>query len=263
MLYFSLLEVPSLTSAGRRHYVVCYFTFWCFFLLNCHLVTAALVTLFHFCKTWKNQRSTPRNTILFSRKFHQEEIDGEVNTQMLPREENQNNQGRPKQDNITWYMKISWVLFTISTVSAPVVTIMYFAAISPRLNRSIPFPGDIHAHAINSVIVLIEVLFSAIPIRILHSVYAIIFGLFYILFSVIYWAVDHRNVLYHVLLDWNKPKNAVLITLGISILAIFVTFILFLLYKLRLYIFMKCNKASQNMLTDENGGHEIENNIIT
>jgi len=69
-------------------------------------------------------------------------------------------------------------------------------------------------------------------------VYVWLYGLAYLIFSTIYWAVDHSNVMYPGVLDWNVPITTAVVILVLFVIGIpLVQFILFNIYQLRLYIY--------------------------
>lgn len=164
---------------------------------------------------------------------------------------------RPNEtQNLPLYIKVSWVVFNIAVVSAPVVSAVYFFILFPMLIREEPNyrPGilDINLHGINSVIVFLEISLSAIPVRILHFVYPLAYGITYVLFSIAYWALDKdNNILYPVILDWNNPGIATAIVIGIVLFATpLFQCTIFSIYRLRLYIYRKIYSEQPTPHTD-------------
>ena len=147
--------------------------------------------------------------------------------------------------SLPWYMKLNWLIYNVVAVFAFLVTIIYFAALYPMIARQYkvnfgPSIIDINLHAINSVIMFLEILVNGIPIRILHVLYPLIYGAVYVIFSAIYWSVDHRNVLYPGVLDWNKPGTTIVIMLILAFVVIpLFQLLLFLAYKLKVFIYGK------------------------
>lgn len=139
-----------------------------------------------------------------------------------------------------FYMKISWLLFAIASGAAFIVTLIYFSALFPQRGISYLSVVDINLHLMNSVVVILEFIVAALPVRLLHGVYLFLYGLIYIVFSVIYWSVDHSHVLYPGVLDWNYPGR----TMGYMLLLAFVGIpllqsLLFGMYSLKLFIYRK------------------------
>ncbi|CAE1177825.1 unnamed protein product [Acanthosepion pharaonis] len=103
---------------------------------------------------------------------------------------------------------------------------------------------DISVHGINSVLVIFEMIVSAYPVRLLHALYTIIFGLLYIIFTLIYWSqAPLENIIYRGMLDWNRPKNALILSFVLLFLVVpFLQTFFFLLYKCRL----RCYRSLYN-----------------
>ncbi|XP_078656714.1 protein rolling stone-like [Branchiostoma floridae x Branchiostoma belcheri] len=84
---------------------------------------------------------------------------------------------------IPWYYKGYWVLYNVAFSTGLYITIAFWALLADDEGAySILF------HAINTVVIVIEVLVSGLPYRLLHLVYPSSFGFAYMLFTVIYWA---------------------------------------------------------------------------
>lgn len=141
---------------------------------------------------------------------------------------------------IPWYMKLNWLIFAVISNIAFIVTAVYFGFLYPYLEM----PGltfiDFSYHGLNSIIILVEMSITRIPVNLLHFIYPLLYGIAYILFSVIFWAADHNNVIYPKVLDWNHPGITVLVTsvLGFVVVPV-LQFVLFGLYRLRVFIYNK------------------------
>ncbi len=142
---------------------------------------------------------------------------------------------------IPWYIKIQWAFFAIISNFAFIVTLVFFVALFPYMNdNQFAFLIDFHVHALNSIVIVLELCISALPVRLLHVIYPQCYGLCYVIFSIIYWAVDHKNVLYPRVLDWNHPGTTVGVVLVLALVGLpLVQLILFGLYRLRLYLYNK------------------------
>jgi len=138
-------------------------------------------------------------------------------------------------------LKFNWLLFCIACPIAILVTLTYFAALFPHKNLDYVPEVDINLHLINSVLVILEFTISALPVRLLHVVYAFSFGLAYVIFSVIYWSVDHANYLYPGVLDWNAPVTSAVVSVVLLFVGIpLMHLILFAIYQLRMSIYSRC-----------------------
>ncbi len=138
----------------------------------------------------------------------------------------------------TWYHGLSWMLHDMVGVMAPAVTLIYFAAMYSS-DSDISLALDINIHAVNTAIVLLDNCISAFPVRLLHVVYGIVFGLLYVLWSGVYYLMDPEdNVLYEDVLDWSAPEITVPVLLGVGlILAPLLQLLWYGLYRLRLRLF--------------------------
>jgi hypothetical protein len=124
-------------------------------------------------------------------------------------------------DNLTWYMKLSWLLSNIVQVFSICVTAIYFSAIYPTLNANVSETElfiDFNVHAVNSALVLIDILICARPVRVLHLVYPLVYGIVYVTFSVVVFEVS-GTVIYNVL-DYTKPVYPVVTVVGMAFVAI-------------------------------------------
>lgn len=262
-----------------------YLTTWTYLLLTCHLVLAAILSVYCF---WKNSQliesggavlksiTTPKashenagferengNVVTIENKpesnghhvlnnldireadeitttspmssdIEMTEIDGKIERSFTV-----------KVDKAKWYMKLSWFLFDIVCVASILVTFSYFIALYPAKkaidkNASISIE-DFNVHGINSVIIFLEVLIAAYPVRLLHAIYPMTYGLAYIIFNLSYWSDDpENNILYPGVLDWNRPGWALLVVLLLAFVGIpFLQFVNFGLYHLKLFIYKR------------------------
>ena len=142
---------------------------------------------------------------------------------------------------LKWHFKLSWLISNIACASAPVVTIIYFAALyNPDEPESAMNIHNTNVHALNLVFVLIDHLLAARPVRLLHLLYALLWGALYIVFNVVYWSNDRVNNIIYDILDWNKPGVAVGVTAGLCFIFLpLVQLLYFGLYHLKLFIYKK------------------------
>ncbi|XP_078575211.1 protein rolling stone-like isoform X2 [Branchiostoma floridae x Branchiostoma japonicum] len=90
---------------------------------------------------------------------------------------------------IPWYYKLYWVLYNVSFAGGICITILFYALLRDE-NSAL----SILIHAMNSVTIVIDVMVSGLPCRLLHFVYPLTFGVVYILFTVIYWAAGGKGL---------------------------------------------------------------------
>ncbi|XP_059616897.1 protein rolling stone-like [Phlebotomus argentipes] len=148
--------------------------------------------------------------------------------------------------------KVYWALHNSTLVMSIIITIIYW---------SILFDAEIHiadatnvmTHATNSVFMFLDILIVAYPVRIYHAVHSLIFGLIYVIFSVIYFAAggttkSGATYIYSVL-DWNDPGSAMITVVGVCALGIIIHTILYLIYLLRTWIFRRYFEKEEIMPT--------------
>lgn len=103
-----------------------------------------------------------------------------------------------------------------------------------------PLIEDINLHAMNLVVVVLELACGAVPVRLLHGVYPILYGLVYTIFSLIYWSGDHSRVLYPKILDWNHPGSTAAIIAGLLLVGVpLLQTAIFGVYKLKVCVYRR------------------------
>jgi hypothetical protein len=120
-------------------------------------------------------------------------------------------------------LKVFWVFHSTACNLSIVITLMVYLVMYPYLGAlSALIKVDaitLNCHGLNSIIVLIDLVLSSVPVRLFHCVYPAALGVLYVIFSLVYWSLDkYFNVLYIGILDWNDPGTAS----GISALLILV-----------------------------------------
>lgn len=139
----------------------------------------------------------------------------------------------------TWYHKVSWAFYIIASNNSLNVTVVYWTLLYSG------FPvgeADIAFHALNSVFMLTETCLSSIPVRLVHVVYAMLYGALYILFSVVYWLLGGTNgsgdkFIYPVLDYKGAPYAAVVLIVLYGLVGLPVAQLInFGLFRLRWYL---------------------------
>ena len=88
-----------------------------------------------------------------------------------------------------WYHQVTWLLYNVAFSAGILVTVFYWAFVLEGT------PGflDVSAHALNSVVILIEFFLGRVPIRLLHAIYTMFYCTVYVIFTVIYWKAGGLN----------------------------------------------------------------------
>ena len=153
--------------------------------------------------------------------------------------------------------KVSWIICDIASNIAFPVTVMFWSLVYK--------PGDfdfvtLNSHALNSVLIVIDIMVSSIPIKLLHVIYPIIFITVYMIFSIIYWACGGTNpygepYIYPALDYSGHPKRAaIIICLFLFVGNAMSQLLLFGLYELRL----KLNRSWNRLIWTVNRKKEPE-----
>ncbi|XP_072013444.1 protein rolling stone-like [Amphiura filiformis] len=86
-----------------------------------------------------------------------------------------------------------WFLFNIFVNAEIIVAVVYWTIIHDGINDTEEWIHDITAHLAPAIFSLIDVFFSATPVRVLHFIYPLGYGVTYFIFAVIYWAAGGRG----------------------------------------------------------------------
>lgn len=136
-------------------------------------------------------------------------------------------------------IKCQWLLYNLSAGSAPIVTFLFW---------TIAYDGsgvtfiNCSTHGANAAAVFLDLWITRMPMRMLHMVHGVAFGLVYSAFSVCYWYLGGTNqygepFIYKVLNYGESPLKAVYYIVAISfIVAPVIHSMFFLLYRLRVFL---------------------------
>ncbi|XP_060596072.1 protein rolling stone-like isoform X3 [Ruditapes philippinarum] len=160
---------------------------------------------------------------------------------------------RQSFDRMPTALKGQWLLQNLSYNSAIVVTASFWSYIGV-LENSEKFQDDYlktvmqthmsqMKHTLNTVYVIVDVLITATPFRILHLLYTVVLGSVYSLFNAIYFLNDGtimegRHYAYN-LLDWSKPSESIVTCVLCVVMCIFAQIVLYEIYKIRFSIFTR------------------------
>lgn len=113
--------------------------------------------------------------------------------------------------------RLYWFLYVVTTNIAIGVTVTYWVAVHDPKIHSID-PLNIMIHVCNSLLMLIDLFVTSIPFRLRNFWWCLSIVMFYIIFSVIYYAaggLDKHDCHYiYKILDWKKPVRTVLVCAG-------------------------------------------------
>uniref|UniRef100_A0A0K8TRE5 Putative conserved plasma membrane protein n=1 Tax=Tabanus bromius TaxID=304241 RepID=A0A0K8TRE5_TABBR len=201
-LFFTGATITAIVNSKTWHFII-YLTNWgillCFF--TC-MLGAILVTIWH---------------------FHPEYSDRVAESKEMPS-----------------VFKVYWGMHNTTLSVSIVITIVYWSIL---YNGKEVSATNLLTHAFNSVFMFIDLWIVAYPTRLLHTCFPIALGITYTIFSAIYWACGGtdpvgNHYIYNVL-DWEKPGNAIVTVVGVMILCCFIYFCIFVIYKIRVFIYKR------------------------
>ncbi|XP_013060688.2 protein rolling stone-like isoform X2 [Biomphalaria glabrata] len=115
-------------------------------------------------------------------------------------------------------------------------------------------PGNVEAvdviiNSVNSFFIISNGLVTAMPVRILHFLYPVLYGAAYFIFTYIYYAAGGTNILnldiIYSALDWNHAYPTVLgVVIGVLVCAPIAHLGLFALYTFRIFLFSKIHSGN-------------------
>ncbi|VDO14331.1 unnamed protein product [Rodentolepis nana] len=139
-----------------------------------------------------------------------------------------------------WISEILWFFYGMSMNTVVVTSLGYWAALwDPTYNRFYQ-PESEYKHSIPALTVVLDLWINGLPIRLLHALYPMIFGILYSTFSYLYYDAGNVDPIYPIL-DWSQPAKAAIICLTIIIVGLFVQFLLYLLYVGRITLSARLN----------------------
>lgn len=103
-------------------------------------------------------------------------------------------QPQQSQQQLPAGIKFYWLLNLICTTNAIIVTTLYWVLVFNK--GDVPDTLDLNnvlTHACNSILLVFDLLVTAIPVRLLHVVYPFTFELVYTLLTVLYYLVGGKN----------------------------------------------------------------------
>ena len=210
-----------------------YLTNWTFLILNIYFVYATTLSCIALYKDVKKQNeAVPKAS----------GKDGPDEYIEIGTGDDSNRTNAREVDNLRLHHKIFWVIYVISATAGLWITAGYWTIL---FENDTVDANNITKHALNSVFMVIDTSLSSIPIRLFHWVYALLYLVIYILFSVFYWLAGGTNnqgkpYIYSALNYGDFPTTtAILIVVFLLVVLPILHLIYFGLTKLRDYFYKK------------------------
>ena len=141
-----------------------------------------------------------------------------------------------------WYMSLTWFLASLSFSATLVVSAIFFSVIAPsQISSGFGLdPISINTHGVSAVMVIIDLLVSACPVRVVHMFYPSMLSFIYLVFGTTFWAVDpNHNAIYPRAFDWNYPGTTGLLVAIALFASALLHVISYGIYRLRLKLYRK------------------------
>ncbi|XP_050666470.1 protein rolling stone-like isoform X2 [Leptidea sinapis] len=153
----------------------------------------------------------------------------------------------PRRQKTPVLCRLYWLSHNIATDLAFVITLVYWTLVhDPKIHEINAL--NILVHGCNSLVMIIELVMTAHPIRATHAIFGAGAGLMYGIFSALYWAVGGTDKIglsaIYPALDWNKPGSAFAFVALCAVVMIFAHIIATCLALLRMRIAARLRPSS-------------------
>ncbi|XP_068626848.1 protein rolling stone-like isoform X2 [Battus philenor] len=156
-----------------------------------------------------------------------------------------------------WYLKVFWLLYNITIPVAFLVTIFYWSILNAHGKKINYAPNpvlDVMLHGVNSVVMLVELILSAHPSRLLHIMQPLYFALVYLIFTAIYYGAGGLDPWGHVfiypVIDWSKPEQTLVVAVLTGLLLTLMHLVTVAIAAVRDLIAKRCIDTSPGIYND-------------
>ena len=154
-----------------------YLTNWTYAILNIYFVFATTLSCIALYKDMKKETETTTLTT----DEQTVEIEMEAGNYGAV---DQDSEEASEKDALLCHHKFFWFIYVIAATAGLLVTAGYWTVLA---GDDPVDANNITKHALNSVFMVVDTSLSAIPVRLLHFLYALLYLLIYVVFSFIYW----------------------------------------------------------------------------
>ena len=219
-------------DGGAKWFI--FLTNWGYTFLNIHFILGTILPIYHYSKIQRKASSAHVNDYTAD---HQSNA---VSKSAVELHKDPDTHDYKRCPAFRVACKASWVIYNIAACIGPVITAAYWSAV---YTPGMPVDGaDVDAHAVNSVMIILDTLICSIPIRLLHVVHGMLFVSVYAVFTVVYWQAggtntDGKPYVYAVLDYQNHPTLAVIMIVAIFFVALPLSqFFLYCLFRFRCWL---------------------------
>lgn len=143
-------------------------------------------------------------------------------------------------------LKMMWILSNIAAVNSMIVTIGYWGLLHSKFGQK-SLVGrigyhNISAHLLNGVLMLVDAMVVPFPVRLLHFVYSNIYGLCYIIATVIHWLASGKTKKFYEFLDYSDKPGLAAITVVLCFFVVqpLLQLFFYFLFRFREWLETKC-----------------------
>ncbi|XP_072018275.1 protein rolling stone-like [Amphiura filiformis] len=160
---------------------------------------------------------------------------------------------------LSWRHKLHWLLLNIYMNISILVTIVYWSFLHSPYSS---LYYDLTEHTFPSILGLLDVILTPIPVRLIHFVYPFTYGMSYMLFTVIYWAAggtdpNGNSGIYPGFLDWDEPGTTTLHVVLCGVAICLTQVFLWGLFKIKMAVFRRTVSSSHHERMDD--AHDDDN----
>ncbi|XP_045506261.1 protein rolling stone-like isoform X1 [Colias croceus] len=156
----------------------------------------------------------------------------------------------PRRQKTPLICRVYWLAHNIATDLAFVITLVYWTLVhDPKIHEINAL--NILVHGCNSLVMIVELLVTAHPVRGAHALFGAGAGLTYGIFSALYWALGGTDRIglpaIYPALDWNKPGSAFGFVALCAVVMIFAHGVATLLAILRMKLAARLRPSSSHL----------------
>ncbi|XP_045527647.1 protein rolling stone-like [Pieris brassicae] len=125
---------------------------------------------------------------------------------------------KDRSQGLPWYVRAYWVLYNVTVPLAFLISLFYWAVLrgaGANINYAPDPILDVMLHGGNSVLMLIELLMSRHPSRLLHVMQPLYFSGVYLLFTLAHFFAEGHdpwgNAFIYPVIDWSKPIETLIV----------------------------------------------------
>ncbi|XP_066158615.1 protein rolling stone-like [Euwallacea fornicatus] len=138
--------------------------------------------------------------------------------------------------------RVYWITNVTATPVAFTISIIYWSLIFKAEGANFTAMNFI-VHGLNSIVVLLDLCIVCHPVKIFHFIYPLLLALCYTIFSITFYVAGGTTKTgsryIYPILKWDQPGRTTGICAGVMVLMIFLHLFTFLLYKLRMRLYMR------------------------